>query len=112
VIKRLSLMRQPFLFESQLSKCVISGHQCLYIALHFRGNGDLLPAMPFSRFASFPAWVISGPWIRNIASLFPGTGDPGVSDTICRFAFPQHGCSIGEHTTLELKYRFPFPRHR
>ena len=68
-------MWQPFLFESQLSKCVILGPQCLYIALHFRGNGDLLPAMPFSRFASFPAWGIFLSRSLYIASLFRGISD-------------------------------------
>ena len=46
-------MRQPFLYENQPSKWVISGPQSLYIALRFPGNSDLLPVMPFSRFA-FP----------------------------------------------------------
>ena len=67
----------------------------LYIASLFRGISDLLPVMPFSRFASFPAWVTPESRIQYVAFLFPGIGAAWVISAlrIRYIAFLFHGMS-------------------
>jgi hypothetical protein len=57
-------MRFPF------STCVTFPFLDSSVASLFRASGDLLPAISFSRFAPFRAWVIFLSRNRYIASLF------------------------------------------